>query len=130
MPSCAQRGGTRVQEMGLSTPSLPASITPSAQVTCWLVPQNPRWYIKRVRKHSKTIPILIKSTTDIQTLRDINEKNITFSPEFLVAANANEDFANQDFAVFGGNNGRFWYNVFKGVCNIKTVRFTDIVTAG
>ena len=86
-------------------------------------------YIERIRLQSNK-PILIKSTTDIQTIRDINEKNITFRPEFLVAANANEDFANQDFAVFGGDNGRFWYNVFKGVCNIKTVRFTDIVTAG
>jgi len=86
-------------------------------------------YIERIRLQSDK-PILIKSTTDIQTLRDINEENVTFSPEFLVAANANEDFANQEFAIFGGVNGRFWYNVLNNVCNIKQVRFTDIVTAG
>jgi len=86
-------------------------------------------YIERIRLQSHK-PILIKSTTDIDTLRKITEDDVTFSPEFLVAANANEDFANQDFAVFGGDNGRFWYNVLNSVCNIKQVRFTDIVTAG
>jgi len=86
-------------------------------------------YIERIRLQSDK-PILIKSTTDIDTLRDIRDENVTFSPEFLVAANANEDFANQDFAIFGGDNGRFWYNVLNSVCNIKQVRFTDIVTAG
>jgi len=88
------------------------------------------YYIKRVRKHSKTIPILIKSTTDISTLSSITEPNVTFSPEFLLARNANEDFLNQEFAVFGGDNGRFWYEIFKDVCNIGQVRFTDITTAG
>jgi UDPglucose 6-dehydrogenase len=32
--------------------------------------------------------------------------------------------------VFGGDNGRFWYEIFKDVCNIGQVRFTDITTAG
>lgn len=86
-------------------------------------------YIERIRLQSNK-PILIKSTTDIETLENITESDITFSPEFLVAANANEDFKNQDFAIFGGANGRFWYNVFSSVCDIKIVRFTDIVTAG
>ena len=86
-------------------------------------------YIERIRLQSRK-PILIKSTTDIETLSNIAEEDVTFSPEFLVAANANEDFKNQDFAIFGGANGRFWYNVFNSVCNIGAVRFTDIVTAG
>jgi len=86
-------------------------------------------YIERIRLQSHK-PILIKSTTSIDTLKNITADDVTFSPEFLVAANANEDFANQDFAVFGGDNGRFWYNVLNSVCNIKQVRFTDIVTAG
>lgn len=88
------------------------------------------YYIKQVRKYSKTVPILIKSTTDIGTLSNITEPNVTFSPEFLLARNANEDFLNQEFAVFGGDNGRFWYEIFKDVCNIGQVRFTDITTAG
>jgi len=86
-------------------------------------------YIERIRLQSHK-PILIKSTTGIDTLKNITADDVTFSPEFLVAANANEDFANQDFAIFGGDNGRFWYNVLNSVCNIKQVRFTDIVTAG
>ncbi len=88
------------------------------------------YYIERIRYYNPTVPILIKSTTDIETLSNITETNITFSPEFLLARNANEDFLNQDFAVFGGDNGRFWYEIFKDVCNIKQVRFTDITTAG
>ena len=88
------------------------------------------YYINEIRKHTKTVPILIKSTTDIATLSNITQDNVTFSPEFLLARNANEDFLNQDFAVFGGDNGRFWYEIFKDVCNIGQVRFTDITTAG
>jgi UDPglucose 6-dehydrogenase len=87
-------------------------------------------YIKDIRLYNKTVPILIKSTTDITTLTNITEPNVTFSPEFLLARNANEDFLNQEFAVFGGDNGRFWYEIFKDVCNIGQVRFTDITTAG
>jgi UDPglucose 6-dehydrogenase len=87
-------------------------------------------YINEVRAYNKAVPILIKSTTDISTLTNISEPNITFSPEFLLARNANEDFLNQDFVVFGGDNGRFWYEIFKDVCNIGQVRFTDITTAG
>ena len=87
-------------------------------------------YITDVRRYNKNVPILIKSTTDISTLTNITEPNVTFSPEFLLARNANEDFLNQEFAVFGGDNGRFWYEIFKDVCNIKQVRFTDITTAG
>lgn len=88
------------------------------------------YYIREIRKHSKTVPVLIKSTTDINTLSNITEPHVTFSPEFLLARNANEDFLNQDFAIFGGDNGRFWYEIFKDVCNIGQVRFTDIKTAG
>jgi UDPglucose 6-dehydrogenase len=87
-------------------------------------------YITNIRLYNPTVPILIKSTTDINTLSNITQPNITFSPEFLLARNANEDFLNQEFAVFGGDNGRFWYEIFKDICVIKQVRFTDITTAG
>jgi UDPglucose 6-dehydrogenase len=88
-----------------------------------------KYYLKSARLHS-TAPILIKSTTDISTLSDILDRDVTFSPEFLLARNANEDFLNQEFAIFGGGSGRFWYEIFKDVCNIKQVRFTDLTTAG
>jgi UDPglucose 6-dehydrogenase len=87
-------------------------------------------YITNIRHHNETVPILIKSTTDIETLSNITHKNVTFSPEFLLARNANEDFLDQEFAVFGGDNGRFWYEIFKDVCSIGQVRFTDLTTAG
>jgi UDPglucose 6-dehydrogenase len=87
------------------------------------------YYLKSARLHSNA-PILIKSTTDIDTLTSILDLNVTFSPEFLLARKANEDFLNQEFAIFGGGSGRFWYEIFKDVCNIKQVRFTDLTTAG
>ena len=49
--------------------------------------------------------IIIKSTISLEGWRkDIQPqgKEVTFSPEFLTAANANEDFKNPPFQVFGG----------------------------
>jgi nucleotide sugar dehydrogenase len=60
-------------------------------------------------------PILIKSTISLEGWRkDIlpQNKEITFSPEFLTAANANEDFEKQDKMLFGGGNTEFWHDVF------------------
>ena len=48
-------------------------------------------------------PILIKSTISLEGWRkDLKPQNkeITFSPEFLTAANANEDFKNQITLLF------------------------------
>tara|TARA_B100001057_G_scaffold379728_1_gene385324 strand:- start:2470 stop:3225 length:756 start_codon:yes stop_codon:yes gene_type:complete len=60
-------------------------------------------------------PILIKSTISLEGWRkDIEpqQKEITFSPEFLTAANANEDFKRQNKMLFGGGNVEFWNDVF------------------
>jgi len=60
-------------------------------------------------------PILIKSTISLEGWRkDLKPQNkeITFSPEFLTAANANEDFKNQTTMLFGGGNVEFWNDVF------------------
>ena len=59
-------------------------------------------------------PILIKSTISLEgwQVLDAMKKEITFSPEFLTAANANEDFAKQEFMLFGGGNTEFWHDVF------------------
>ena len=60
-------------------------------------------------------PILIKSTISLEGWRkDIEPfgKEITFSPEFLTAANANEDFQKQKFMLFGGGNVEFWNDIF------------------
>lgn len=68
-----------------------------------------------VRACPKNKPILIKSTISLEGWRKDLEpqgKQITFSPEFLTAANANEDFRNQDKMLFGGDNKEFWNDVF------------------
>jgi|TARA_B110000977_G_scaffold106217_1_gene138489 UDPglucose 6-dehydrogenase len=60
-------------------------------------------------------PILIKSTISLEGWRkDLApmNKQITFSPEFLTAANANEDFEKQNKMLFGGGNSEFWNDVF------------------
>ena len=59
-------------------------------------------------------PILIKSTISLEGWKQLKtyNKEITFSPEFLTAANANEDFKNQDKMLFGGGNKEFWNDVF------------------
>lgn len=68
-----------------------------------------------VKACPKNKPILIKSTISLEGWRkDLQPqgKQITFSPEFLTAANANEDFKNQDKILFGGDNKEFWNDVF------------------
>lgn len=64
----------------------------------------------------KNIPILIKSTISLEGWRQIRERfpklNITFSPEFLRAATALEDFAASKAFYFGGGDTDFWANMF------------------
>ena len=62
----------------------------------------------------KDKPILIKSTISLEGWQVLEAmgKEITFSPEFLTAANANEDFEKQKFMLFGGGNTEFWHDVF------------------
>jgi UDPglucose 6-dehydrogenase len=68
-----------------------------------------------VKACPKEKPILIKSTISLEGWRkDIEPqgKYVTFSPEFLTAANANEDFRSQDKMLFGGGNIGFWNDIF------------------
>ena len=57
-------------------------------------------------------PILIKSTISLEGWRLINrafpDKFISFSPEFLRAQHAMEDFKNQEVTYIGGGNTGFW----------------------
>jgi len=59
-------------------------------------------------------PILIKSTISLEKWRDLNTqgKSLNFSPEFLVAATAMEDFENQEHVLLGGPDYSFWSTVF------------------
>lgn len=62
------------------------------------------------------IPILIKSTISLEGWREIKKRFpkhvVTFSPEFLRAATALEDFANSTSFYFGGGVVDFWANIF------------------
>ena len=82
--------------------------------------------------HSK--PILVKSTTDIETLQYFknNYPNVCFSPEFLRGRNAVKDFLAEDKMIIGGepDQAEGWMNVFQSCLNIKDEVFIDIVEAG
>ena len=90
-----------------------------------------RDYIKEIRLNSIPIPILLKSTTSIETIEEFaHDPCLTYNPEFLTEANSKNDFLNQEFAIFGGNQARFWYEAFTSASvKIQNVRFTDIVKA-
>ena len=62
----------------------------------------------------ENIHVLIKSTISLEAWHQINEHypnhKIAFSPEFLTAKNAIEDYANQDFVILSGRGIYFWRN--------------------
>ena len=90
-----------------------------------------RDYVHDIRLNSEAIPILIKSTTSIDTIHSFkHDLAITYNPEFLTEHNANEDFRRQKFAIFGGNQARYWHMFFR-ISGIKfdKVRYTDIYKA-
>lgn len=92
-------------------------------------------YVSNITDINPQAHILIKSTTDVETLGNLAKKNLrtTFSPEFLrgsVSADPTKEFLEQDYVIFGGHDGRWWYEIFKEVLPIKEVRFLDIKTAG
>jgi UDPglucose 6-dehydrogenase len=79
-------------------------------------------------------PILIKSTTDIDTLQFFKENypNVCFSPEFLRGRSSVEDFLAETKMIIGGeiSQAEGWMNVFQECLDIKDEAFLDIVEAG
>ncbi len=73
------------------------------------------------------IPVLIKSTLSPDKLDHIlntyDQHSIVFSPEFLRAKSAIEDFANQKYMIIGGDDPLdFWHLIFKdSLPNLKVV---------
>lgn len=67
-------------------------------------------------KCPKKTPILIKSTISLEGWKEIEKRypdhTITFSPEFLRAETALEDFANAEAFYFGGGDDVFWASIF------------------
>ena len=79
-------------------------------------------------------PILVKSTTDIDTLQFFKENypNVCFSPEFLRGRSSVEDFLAETKMIIGGdpNQAEGWANVFAECIDIQDEAFLDIVEAG
>lgn len=92
-------------------------------------------YVSDITRRNINARILIKSTVDIPALACCQALNIktTFSPEFLrgsTGADPIQEFKDQDFAIYGGYDGRWWHTIFSEIIRYKDVRFLDIVSAG
>jgi len=79
-------------------------------------------------------PILIKSTTDIDTLQFFKENypRVCFSPEFLRGRSSVEDFLAETKMIIGGEpaEAESWANIFGDCISIQEEAFLDIVEAG
>jgi UDPglucose 6-dehydrogenase len=84
--------------------------------------------LKVIRDTRISTPILIKSTISLEGWQRIKRvyptHTIAFSPEFLRAASAIEDFANTENLYIGGDATDFWKDIFvtsfKGLIDIQT----------
>jgi UDPglucose 6-dehydrogenase len=83
-----------------------------------------------------SVPILIKSTISIEgwdMLKHVfPHTSITFSPEFLRAATALEDFRNNDTILLGGGDTGFWADIFitaMGQINISVAKPKELILA-
>jgi len=80
-----------------------------------------------VLDNAPNVPILIKSTISLEgwdMLRDaFPNHDITFSPEFLRAATALEDFANTKEMLMGGDSMSAWAEIFITAMGKINVRY-------
>jgi UDPglucose 6-dehydrogenase len=80
-------------------------------------------YLIKIKEKNPTVPVLIKSTIlpdFANKMLSLNE-NANFSPEYLTAVNAKEDFKNSKFMVFSGAHGQFWEDTFRKCLNVEKV---------
>jgi UDPglucose 6-dehydrogenase len=81
------------------------------------------------------LPVLIKSTIPPDYLEKIlksyPDHNICYSPEFLRAATADEDFKNQTYMILGGHDPfEMWSNLFRvSLPKLKTIFYCSIAEA-
>jgi len=80
-------------------------------------------YMEKISNINPDVPVLIKSTITPEFARDFVKGQFTYSPEFLTAMCANEDFKNSEFMVFGGDGGAFWAKVFQKVTSVQNIRY-------
>lgn len=71
------------------------------------------------------VPVLIKSTISLEGWQEIKSKDendmISFSPEFLRAEYAYEDFKRQEVVYIGGGDNIFWQSVLVTSLGVKVV---------
>ena len=75
-----------------------------------------------LEKIPEDIPVLIKSTISLEGWKLIKRaypwRAITFSPEFLRANHALEDFKNQKVIYLGGSDPSFWISLISNKLNV------------
>src|SRR6056300_1240511 len=87
-----------------------------------------------VVKDNPNVPILIKSTISVEGWDMLEHMfphtSLTFSPEFLRAASALEDFKNNKTILLGGGNTTFWADIFitaMGKINISVAKPKELI---
>ena len=106
-----------------------------------------RLYVDTIQAQFGNIPVMIKSTmpmfTDFKNIGNEWANHVVYNPEFLTAANAEEDFANQQLFVLGidpsvithdspaeeNKDARFWTNIFAPSLPNTEFIYTDRETA-
>lgn len=90
--------------------------------------------VYEVLEHAPDVPILIKSTISIEGWDMLKHvfplTSLTFSPEFLRAETALEDFRNNDTILLGGGNTGFWADIFitaMGNININIASAKELI---
>lgn len=115
---------------------------PDGVVVCVATPQSEDGscttkHVEEVFKKYGNTKYLIKSAVDPVFLTDWASRedgSYTCSPEFLRGSNthgdATKEFLNQDFAIYGGDDCRWWDEIFK-VClpKLERVRYISLEQA-
>jgi len=114
---------------------------PDAVIICVSTPQGSHGgchmdNVYDVIDRSPKVPILIKSTISVEGWDMIEHcfpmHSLTFSPEFLRAATAVEDFKNTKTILLGGGNTSVWADVFikaMGKINISVAQPKELILA-
>ena len=89
-------------------------------------------YHRDIRSELPWVPILIKSTISLELIKLLEDDlALTYNPEFLREDGGDDQFIKQNFAIFGGNNARFWYSIYiNSDITMSKVRFTSLINAG
>lgn len=106
--------------------------SPDAVVVCVATPMRPDGscntdHVEEVFNKYGDVKYLIKSAVDPVWLKQhavVSEGSYTYSPEFLRGSHThgkpNEEFRSQSFAIYGGDDCRWWDELFQAVlpqCN-------------